>query len=160
MLTAVRRALQIRAEHGIVGVATRAQVEAVVAGQGLELWTEEPFAGRVWGAFSDGVIGVRRRLLPGTQLMVVAHETGHAVLGHAAGLYRTGRPRRLVGVEAQAHIFAWTLLLGAPGPGLDGLTDQVHAGHAAGLPLDWLFTVLAVLTTRVPAVKGFPLLEA
>jgi hypothetical protein len=160
VLTAVARALQLRAEHGILGVASRAQLEAVVAASGLELWTEEPFEGRVWGAFTDGVIGVRRHLLPGTQLMVIAHETGHGLLGHANGFYRAGNStRRLVGVEAEAHVFAWALLLGRPAPDMDGLTAQIQRGHRAGLPIDWLFTVVSILTTRFEAVRGTPLLQ-
>lgn len=161
MLTAVGRAAAARTDHGVAGVATWGDLARVARAAGAEVWFDVDLRGRVWGLYFEGVICVRRRLQPGDQKLVVAHELGHAMLGHdGARFYRRDARRwRPSGLELQASLFAWTLLLGQPPPDLDALDAQIAAGHRAGLPLDWLFSVASALTLDHPAVRGRPLLE-
>lgn len=144
-MRAVERALAVRRRHGIRGVATRAQLEAVAAAHGLEVW-ERPLAGRVYGFYADGVIVLGQHLLPGTQRLVLGHEIGHALLGHGTAAFEAtdGRPPRSR-TEADAAVFGFAALLGRPADTMDGLTAQIQRGAAAGLPPPALFAAASVL---------------
>lgn len=145
---AVRRALAIRRELGIVGVATAEEVDRAIVAAGVRRWPDDAMPDRLYGAYYRGVIRVRRGLLPGTATYVAAHELGHAVCGHARGAYEAplagGAPPEEA-AEEEAHLFAFGLMLGRPARTTGGLDGQLHAGCEAGLPLPMLFEVVNVL---------------
>lgn len=146
MLQAVERALALRADLGVVGIATEAQIERAIEGAGLEWWDEAPLEGRVYGFLFDGVVYVRRGVTPGTRLVVKAHELGHALLGHDAGAFTAvhgGIP--VSRHEQDAHAFAFAALLGPPAATGTGITRQIQAGGRADLPVGFLFTSGSVL---------------
>jgi hypothetical protein len=154
MLAAVTRALAARASLGIVGVATAPQAAAAIAALGLVLWFDADLEGGVYGLLYRGVVAVKKGLLPGTVLVVLAHELGHALCGHADGLYR---PATLAGGPADspeeevAQIAAYVFLVGAPAPDVDALSAQVqHAHDRGGVPWDFLCSVESILTDRGP----------
>lgn len=147
LVEAVRRAAETRARLGVRGVATAEDAARAVADAGVERWPDAPMPGRVYGAYCDGVIEVRRGLLPGTALFVLVHELGHAALGHASGAYRSpllGGGPEASAAEAEAQVYAYVFLLGPPATTLAGLDRQLHAGCAAGLPLGFLLGCAAL----------------
>lgn len=159
MLTAVRRAAEARGEHGVAGVAGWPALARVARAARVEVLFGVDLRGRVWGMYYRGVICVRRGLAPGDQKLVVAHELGHAVLGHDGARFYRRDDRRWSpsGLELQASLYAWTLVLGRPARDEAGLDAQIAAGHRAGLPLDWLFAVVSALLHEHPGVRGRPL---
>lgn len=146
MLEAVARALEVRTKRGIAGVATRPQLREVARRAGVSVLERPIGGGRIYGFYAAGTIVLARHLLPGTKRLVLAHELGHAVLGHRMGAYADvdGRPPRSL-QEAQAHAFGFALLLGEPAPDLDGLTEQIMRGDRAGLPAPGLFAAVSAL---------------
>jgi hypothetical protein len=149
--TPIDRALAVRASLGLAGVATRADLEAAVAAAGLDLDADAPLQGNVYGLLDGDTIALKRRLWPSMALVVLAHELGHHHLGHvgAPAALRAevaaGMGRADAGGELDAAVFGWTLIVGAPARTLDGLTKQVHAAHAGGVPTDICFQMTAVL---------------
>lgn len=147
LVEAVREGLRTRELLGVTGVATMADADRALALAGLERWPDEPMPGRLYGIYYRGAVQVRAGLQPGTALFVVAHELGHAVLGHGRGAYRTpvvGGGPEATPKEAEAQVFAYAFLLGAPAATFAGLNAQLQAGYEAGLPLGFLFGCVAV----------------
>lgn len=150
MLRAVNLGLTIRREHGIAGVATEAQVRAVIAAAGYGFRDDRPYRGRVQGRFFRDHVLLRRGLWPGRRRVVMAHELGHGLLGHDGdAFYRHDPPfgDRILGPERSAQVFAWTLLVGLwP----DAATDQDAQFRRAvedGLPLDVCCQMLSLART-------------
>lgn len=142
LVEAVRSGLRARADLGIVGVAGPDDAERAVGALGVERWPDAPMPGRLYGVYHGGVLQVRSGLFPGTRLFVVAHELGHAAMGHAGGAYTAplvGGGPEASEAEAEASVWAYAFLLGEPARTHAGLDAQLHAGFDAGLPLGFLF---------------------
>jgi hypothetical protein len=142
LVEAVRRARTTRTRLGIAGVATPEDADRALGDAGVERWPDEPMPGRLYGVYHRGVLRVRSGLFPGTRLFVLAHELGHAAMGHDGGTYRArvagGGPEDSE-AEAEASVWAYVFLLGEPARTHEGLDAQLHAGFDAGLPLGFLF---------------------
>jgi hypothetical protein len=148
---AVSRALALRADAGITGVATPEDVDRAIAVAGAERWSDDAMPADLYGLYYRGVIRVRSGLAPETAAFVAAHELAHGVLGHRRGSYRLplvgGTPPRTVD-EEEAEVFAFALHLGRPSATHEGLTAQLHRGNRARLPLGFLFGAVNVLAPR------------
>lgn len=147
LVEAVRKGLRTREELGVTGVATLADADRAVRRAGIERWPDEPMPGRLYGVYYGGYVQVRAGLLPGTALFVLAHELGHAVMGHGRGAYRApliGGGPEATAKEAEAQVYAYAFLLGEPARTFAGLNAQLQAGHDAGLPLGFLFGCMAL----------------
>jgi hypothetical protein len=149
MPVAVRRALEARARLRIEGVATERQVDAAIAAAGLDLREDRPYGGRVQGRLFRDTVCVRRDLWPDQRRVVKAHELGHHALGHAEGGFYVRAADGRTDAEVDAQVYAWTLLIGRPAATLDGLTAQMQAASAAGLPVDFLCAVVSILAQRL-----------
>jgi hypothetical protein len=150
MREAVRRGLEIRREHGIVGVASETDVDAVLAALGLTIEEDYPFAGRLRGMLVRDTVYVRRRLSTRERCWIKLHEAGHRVL-HApdpvAAYQRARGPvpsprggRR----EREAELFAGAVMAGEPEEGDTELGDWMETAHADGVPADLLWELASL----------------
>lgn len=155
LVEAVRSGLRARADLGVAGVAGADDADRAVGALGLERWPDEPLPGRLYGAYFDGVIQLDSRLLPGTRLFALAHELGHAAMGHRQGAYRARLPSggpEPSEAEEEAQVWAFAFLLGEPARTHDGLDAQLHAGFDAGLPLGFLFGCASLFGAALAAL--------
>lgn len=142
LVAAIRRAIEVRARLGIRGVATPRDAERALAEAGLVRWPDARMPDGLYGTYYRNVVRVRTGLRPGTALFVVAHEMGHAAMGHGKSAYRApliGGGPEATDAEAEAQVWAFVFLLGEPARTHAGLNAQLHAGHAVDLPLGFLF---------------------
>lgn len=150
MREAVRRGLEIRREHGIRGIASEEDVDAVLVALGLTIEEDYPFAGRLRGMLVRDTVYVRRRLSKRERCWIKLHEAGHRVL-HApdpvAAYQRAPGPgsgprggRR----EREAELFAGAVMAGEPLRGDADLADWMDTAHADGVPADLLWELASL----------------
>lgn len=111
MHAVVRLAGRVRARQGVRGVPDDAELDALLAAEGLDVEEGWPFTGRVREAYSAGVLGIRAGLPSGWVRWLKAHGLGHHLLHHGNHLYATGTLHRWERQEVEAELFAGTLLL-------------------------------------------------
>lgn len=158
MKEALTRGLAVRREYGIVGFASEAQVDAIVADAGLAVEHEYPFAGRLRALLAGGTIYLRQHLEPGEQPVLLAHELyhhqQHEHFGHFLSVPgHTGLRNRC---ETEAQLFAGGVVLGRPPPTRDGVTEMMQDAADAGVPPTFLWEWVSILVMRFPVVDGVP----
>lgn len=145
MRSAMNEAVVVRQQAGIVGLATRSDVEAAVESAGVRV--------RTYPAVSDlpahqlgRSIWLGDNLNGWLRLYALAHELGHFQMNHGLSLYTS--PLSLYGSreEAQADAFAGVLILGYPGAQFDALFREAAD---AGMPSDCLIRVLNAVRTQL-----------
>lgn len=146
MVQAARLAAGLRKRYGIVGLASEADVDGMLADKGLAVSADRPYVGSVRGL----LLGDRVLLRAGMDLpwrkVVKAHELGHHICGHGGqGLYLVVPTMRVYTSrsEAEAQIFAGVLLIGSPSRRLYG--ERVQEALDDGLPIEFVASFLRAL---------------
>lgn len=158
MREAVRRGLGLRREHGIRGVASEDEVDAVLVEAGLVVHEDYPFAGdRIRGLLAGGVVYVRRRMGSRERAFVKAHELCHHLFHEAmpAAFYVRAPGQRYASrggrFEREADAFAGALIAGVPGQsGDEDLPAWLEACHAGGVPAEQLWELASIMTRTWP----------
>ena len=123
------RALALRAARGLDGPPDDARLDALLAAEGLAVVERCPFRGRAREVYVDGVLGIRRGLPPEWVRWLKAHGLAHHLLHHGNHAYADGTFYLWARQEAEAELFAGTLLFGAAGP-----LDLAGLAERAGVP--------------------------
>ena len=128
MWTARDRALALRAAHGVGGVPSDAQLDRILAAEGLTVEVDWPFGGRVREVYSAGLLGIRAGLPRGWVRWLKGHGLGHHLLHRGNHLYARDGLHLWQRQELEAELFAGALLL--PEPPLAPATFPELADHA------------------------------
>jgi hypothetical protein len=125
---AQERGLAVRAAHGLRGPPDDRALDALLAAEGLPVIERCPFGGRLREVYLAGVLGIRAGQPPGWVRWLKCHGLGHHLLHHGNRLYAEGKLYLWRRQEAEAELFAGTLLFGGVGPlrGLDALAREAR----------------------------------
>lgn len=151
MREAIRRGLRIRRDHGIRGVATEDQVDAVLSSFGLSV-VEFPFAGRIRGLLVQKRVYLRQRMSRPEAVVVKLHELGHHLQHAPTAFYLRVPGQHFMNgrQEQEAHLFAGTVLTGAPPRSLEALDEWMQEAHGAGVPPEFLWEFASILVRAGP----------
>lgn len=151
MRDAIRRGLDLRREHGLRGVATEDEIDAIMAAAGLRVWTF-PFQGRLRGMIVRRDVYVRRGMGRRERTWTKVHELAHHLLHEsvpvATYLREPGRRGVSCGgrMEREADAFAGAVMAGVPaGRAALDMDDWLAASHDGGVPVDRLWEFASLL---------------
>ncbi|HEV8633166.1 MAG TPA: hypothetical protein VG370_02830 [Chloroflexota bacterium] len=96
--------------HGVDGVPSDAELDAMLAATGLAVVEGCRFTGRVREVYAAGLLGIRAGLPAGWVRWLKAHGLGHHLLHRGNHLYRRGRLHLWQRHEVEAELFAGGLL--------------------------------------------------
>jgi hypothetical protein len=122
------RGLTVRAAHSLFGAPDDRALDALLRAEGLAVVERCPFDGRLREVYLGGVLGIRAGQSTGWVRWLKCHGLGHHLLHHGNRLYAEGKLYLWRLQEAEAELFAGTLLFGAAGPlrGLDTLAREAR----------------------------------
>lgn len=110
------RALALRAAHGLVGSPDDRALDALLAAAGLRVVERCPLVGRLREIYMGGVLAIRAGQPRSWVRWLKAHGLGHHLLHHGNRLYAEGPLYLWEQQEAEAELFAGTLMFGDRGP--------------------------------------------
>lgn len=153
MREAVRRGLALRREHGIEGVASEEQIDAVLTALGLTVEERYPFRGRLRGLLVRDTVYVREDLPSRQRVWIKSHEAGHHVLHESTPVARYLRgddvlPSPVGGrQEREAELFAAALVAGEPCAETACVAPWLEESHAGGrgVPAELLWEMVSIL---------------
>jgi hypothetical protein len=114
--SAQQRGLAVRAAHGLGGVPDDRALDALLRAEGLGVHERCPFGGRLREVYLGGVLGIRAGQPAGWVRWLKCHGLGHHLLHRGNRLYAEGKLYLWRRQEAEAELFAGTVLLGDVGP--------------------------------------------